>query len=85
MNEKLAEALGYVDDRYVVQSGKRRKHKKRIFLSAVAAVLALVMLTNLPTIPFVITAKAVAAASDSRIPERPVYSDWISEDRKSVV
>lgn len=81
MNEKIAEALGHVDGQYVAAAARRKKHKKRIFLGAIAAILAMVMLTNLPTIPFVVTAKAVALASDSRIPERPMYSDWISEER----
>ena len=51
------------------QTGKKRRTKK-VFLSAVAAILALVILANLPTIPFVITAKAVALAEGTRIPDR---------------
>lgn len=80
MNEKLAEALGHVDRKYVAAAARRKKHKKRIFLSVIAAVLALVMLTNLPTIPFVITAKAVALASDCRVTERPSRT-FVSEEK----
>ena len=69
MNEKLAQALGYIDGGFIAQAGKRRRTKK-VFLSAVAAILALVILANLPTIPFVITAKAVALAEGTRIPDR---------------
>ena len=69
MNEKLAQALGCIDNRYITQAAKK-KRKKKIFLSAVAAVLALVVLTNLPTIPFVISAKAVAIAEGTQVPDR---------------
>ena len=69
MNEKLAQALGYIDGGFIAQAAKKRRTKKA-FLSAVAAVLAMVILTNLPTIPFVITAKAVALAEGTKIPDR---------------
>ena len=69
MNEKLAQALGYIDGGFIAQAAKKRK-KKKVFLSAVAAILALVILTNLPAIPFVITAKAVALAEGTKIPDR---------------
>lgn len=69
MNEKLAQALGYIDGGFIVRAAKKRRTKK-IVLSAVAAILALVLLTNLPAIPFVITAKAVALAGGTKIPDR---------------
>ena len=70
MNEKLAQALGHVEDRYIAEAARRKKRKKRI-LTALAAVLALVLFVRVPAIPFVISAKAVAIASDSRMPEWP--------------
>lgn len=70
MNEKLAEALGYVDEKYITAAARRKKKGKR-FLGVIAAVLALVLLANTPTIPFVISAKAVALASESRVMEQP--------------
>ena len=70
MNEKVAKALGYVDEKYVTAAAKRKK-KKRYFLAAVAAVLTLVLLFNMPSIPLVISAKAVSIASGSRKMERP--------------
>lgn len=79
MNEKLAEALSHVDEKYVAAAGKKRMNRKN-FLGLAAAVLAVVMLVNVPTIPFVITARAVALASESRIPERPIQNGLISDE-----
>ena len=69
MNEKLVYALGCIDNAYVTEAAKKKRRKK-IFLSAVAAALAVAVMTNLPTIPFVITANAVAIAAGSEIPDR---------------
>ena len=69
MNEKLAEALGYVDGKYVAAAARRKKHKKKILFPLIAAVLALVLLINTPTIPFVVTARAVAMPGNSRAPQ----------------
>lgn len=70
MNEKVAEALSYVDSKYVTQAAKRKKGKHR-FLIAIAAMLALVMFFNVPSIPLAISAKAVSIASEPRKTERP--------------
>ena len=76
MNEKLVQALGYVDGTYVAQAARRKKAGRRILIPAVAAVLALVMLFNVPSIPLVITAKAVSIASEPRKMDRPnIHSD----------
>ena len=76
MNEKLVQALGYVDGTYVAQAARRKKSGRRILIPAVAAVLALVMLFNVPSIPLVITAKAVSIASEPRKMDRPnIHSD----------
>lgn len=69
MNEKLAEALGYVDGRFVAAAARRKKNKKKILFPLIAAVLALVLFINTPTIPFVVTARAVAMPGNSRAPE----------------
>ena len=50
MNEKLAEALGYVDEKYVSAAAKRKK-RKHYWIVAVAAVLALVLVLNTPGFP----------------------------------
>ena len=69
MNEKLAQALGFIDADFITRAAKKRRTKK-VFLSAVAAILALILLMNMPAIPFVITAKAVALAEGTKIPDR---------------
>lgn len=91
MNEKVAKALGYVDEKYVNDAAKRKKKKHR-WLVTVAAVLALVLLFNMPSIPLAISAKAVSIASDSRKMERPrsgsdTFWEWYdeSQQRDSIV
>ena len=85
MNEKVAKALGYVDEKYVTAAAKRKK-KKKFFLAAIAAVLTLVLLFNMPSIPLLITAKAVSIADESRKMERPrsgsdTFWQWYEESQ----
>lgn len=79
MNEKLAEALGYVDEKFVAAAAKKKRGRK-IALGLIAAMLALVMLMNMPAIPFVITARAVALAAGPLVPERPIQNGLISDE-----
>ena len=79
MNEKVAEALSYVDEKYVSDAAKRSKKKTKYWISAVAAVLALVLVFQIPGIPMAISAQAVSVASDSRQMQRPDRDDY--EDR----
>ena len=79
MNEKVAKALSYVDEKYVAAAAKHRK-KKPYWLGAVAAVLALVLFANMPGIPLAVTAKAVSIASDSRRMQRPDRDDYKDPD-----
>lgn len=86
MNEKLAEALGYVDEKYVFAAAKRKK-RKHYWIVAVAAVLALVLVLNTPRIPLIVTARAVSIASDSRKPKRPragtdSFRQWYEDSQK---
>ena len=82
MNEKVAKALGYVDEKYVNAAAKRKKKKAaKYWISAVAAVLALVLLFNLPSMPMVISAKAVSIASESRQMQRPDLDDYKDRDQ----
>jgi len=86
MNEKVAKALGYVDEKYITAAARRKK-RKRFWLGAAAAVLALVFLFQTPNIPLVITAKAVSLSSPSRKIERPdirsdEYDLWYEEHQK---
>ena len=82
MNEKVAKALGYVDEKYVTAAAKRKKKKAaKYWLSAIAAALALVLLFNLPSMPMVISAKAVSIASESRQMQRPDLDDYKDRDQ----
>ena len=82
MNEKVAKALGYVDEKYVTAAAKRKKKKStKYWFSAIAAVLALVLLFNLPSMPMVISAKAVSIASESRQMQRPDLDDYKDRDQ----
>ena len=81
MNEKVAKALSYVDEKYVSAAAKKKKKKAKYFISAIAAVLALVILFNLPSMPMVISAKAVSIASESRQMQRPDLDDYNDRDQ----
>ena len=75
MNEKVARALSYVDERYI-SAAARRKRKKRILPMAVAAALTLAFFLNLPGTPLILTAGAVATASGSQQTARPDSDDY---------
>ncbi len=86
MNEKVAKALSYVDEKYVSAAAKRKK-KKHFLLGAVAAAVVLALLIQLPGSSLFISAKAVSLASESRKMERPnIRSDkfdlWLDESRQ---
>lgn len=79
MNEKVAKALGYIDAKYVTAAAKH-KAKKPYWLTVTAAIVALVLLFNLPRIPLAISAKAVSLASGSRQMQRPDLDDYDDHD-----
>ena len=81
MNEKVAKALNYVDEKYITDAAKRKKAKTKYWISAIAAVLALVLLFNLPSMPMFISAKAVSIASKSRQMQRPDLDDYKDRDQ----
>lgn len=81
MNEKVAKALSYVDEKYVSAAAKKKKKKARYFISAIAAALALVLLFNLPSTPMAISANAVSIASESRQMQRPDLDDYKDRDQ----
>lgn len=76
MHEKLAEALDYIDDRKIAEAAVVKKRRKRLFFRCMAALLALVLLMNLPYIPARVNAKEVAVASSTRKPERPDRDEY---------
>lgn len=80
MNEKVAQALGFVDDYYIAQAAVHRKKSRRP-LAVIAAILALVIFWRTPAIPLAVSAKAVSIASESRKMDRPdinsdKYVEW---------
>ena len=86
MNEKLANALGYVDEKHIAAAAKR-KHKRLVWIAPVAAVLALALLFNAFSSPLSLSAKAVSLASESRKTKRPLNVDsprfdaWLDEEK----
>ena len=81
VNEKIAKALSYVDAKYVTDAAKRKKGKTKYWVGALAAVLALVLLFNLPSTPMAISANAVSIASESRQMQRPDLDDYQDRDQ----
>ena len=86
MNEKLAEALDHIEDQKIADAATA-KRKRHIFLKAVAAITAVVILMNLnlPTVTLRVNAKTISEASPSRMPERPDRDDYDSYEDFSVV
>lgn len=74
MNEKVADALSYVDEKYITEAAKRKKRKRR-WIAAVAAILALVIFWRTPSIPLLITAQAVSLPTENRRVDREDVSD----------
>ena len=70
MNEKVAEALSHVEEKYIAQAARRKKRHYTL-KAAIAAVLVLAFLFNIPTLPLAISAKAVSIAPESRKTDRP--------------
>ena len=76
-NDYIADALSEVSEDKVAQAAlPKRKLTKRRFLTAVAAVLVIVLIANIGFIPGAISAKAVSTASDSRAPSRNDFEDF---------
>jgi len=76
MNEKLAQALNHVGDEKIAQAATARKFRKRILFRAVAAAAALALLLNMPFIPGVVSAKALARNPGSQALEHPDRDDY---------
>lgn len=77
INDRIADALNEVSDDKIAEAARaKRKRKRRYFLGAVAAVLAIVLISNIGFIPGIVSAKAVSTASDSRAPERDDYENF---------
>ena len=75
MNERLAEALAYISDKHVAEAGSARPRRK-IWLRAVAAVLTVVLLCNMPYISAPVNAKTISEAAGSRAMDWPDRDDY---------
>ena len=76
MKEKLILALDEISEKHIAEAASGKRSRRRLFLSAVAAVLAVVLVTNLFRLPMAVPARAVSKASESRLPERPNYDRY---------
>ena len=89
--EQIVDMIGEAPDEYVKdakESGKKRRIPRwSKWMGGIAAVLAIVLLiNNMPSIPLIVSAKAVSVASEPRITPRPgresaagEYEAWIAE------
>ncbi len=80
MLDKLAKALDYVNPKHIEEAvllpGKRKR--KQYFRYAVAAVLALVLISRIGYIPMAVSAEAVALSPGSQVEPRPDRDDYES-------
>lgn len=80
MIQKLAEALEYISDARIAEAAGAKRRHRRVWLSAVAAVLIVAILFNMPRIPMFVNAKAVSTASGSRQTPHPDIDDYENRD-----
>lgn len=78
MKNKLAQALGFVDDGYVAEAARFRRHGKRRLLAAVAAMMALVMVFRTPSIPVIVMAETVSRAEPAHGMDNPDAGEWVN-------
>ena len=71
--EKLEEAMNEISDKHLSEAVTPRKKHTLRWVSAIAAVLAIVIAVNLLGQPMILRAQAVAVASESRAAKRPDY------------
>ena len=71
MNERLAEALDHISDKHIGEAAGAKRRHRRTFFRAVAAILVVVLLFNMPHIPGIVNAKTISEAASSRAMEYP--------------
>ena len=80
MKERLAEALSHISEKHIAEAGNAKRRHRRKILRTLAAVLAVVILFNLPYIPGRVNAKTISEASVSRAMTRPDYDKYRDRD-----
>lgn len=83
MNEKLAQALGYVDEAYIAQAAKYRSVRHK-YLAPIAAILALVLILSIPSTPATVSATEVSIPTANRLPIGEV-TDYSKQSKKAVI
>lgn len=82
MNEKLNDALNEISDKHIDEAAKAKpKRKRRFFFGAVAAILAIVIISNIGFIPGIVRATTVSAASGTQATPRPDSGDYKDIDQ----
>lgn len=79
MLQKLALALSEISEQHIAEAAVAKKRHRRVWIRAIAAVLAVVLLWNMPYIPMAVNVKAVALSEGSRgvkRPAHPEFGDW---------
>ena len=71
MHEKLHEALDEIQDRYVTQAARMRRRPKLLWLSSVAAVLAVAILLSAVAKPTTVYSETISLAAEPRITQDP--------------
>jgi hypothetical protein len=79
MQDKMNEALNEISDKHIAEAA-RCPAKKRRWLGAIAAVLAVAILVGVFTGPGAIRAEALTLAGDPRVTQRPNSDDYKNLD-----
>ena len=79
MNDKLSNAMDYIDDSKIAAAAAAKRTRKPVFFRAIAAVLALVVFLNLPIFSVPASASEIATASQYReipLPDQGSYDTF---------
>lgn len=76
MRRKLSDALNEIRDEYIVEAAQAKAKNKPYWLSAVAAVLVIVLLFQIGSLPMAVRANAVSLVPECRTEVRPNRDDY---------
>ena len=85
MRRKLSDALNEIRDSFITEAAQAKPKKKPYWLSAVAAVLAIVLLFQIGNLPMAVRANAVSLVPDCRMEEYPDRDDYETWEEWKVV